>query len=56
MNTEIQEFWSDVLSKYIEVRSIREDDESNYMQTQLGPFNQKSKDKTNSNKIFDESY
>ena len=56
MNTEIQEFWSDVLSKYIEVRSIREDDESNYMQTPLGLFNQKSKDKTTSNKIFDESY
>ena len=56
MNTEIQEFWSDVLSKYIEVRSIREDDESNYMQTPLGQFNQKSKDKITSNKIFDESY
>ena len=55
MNTEIQEFWSDVLSKYIEVRSIREDDESNFLQTPLGLFNQKSKDKITTNKIFDVS-
>jgi hypothetical protein len=55
MNTEIQEFWSDVLSKYIEVRSIREDDESNFLQTPLALFNQKSKDKITTNKIFDVS-
>ena len=55
MNTEIQEFWSDILSKYIEVRSIREDDESNFLQTPLGIFNQKSKDKNTTNKIFDVS-
>ena len=55
MSTEIQEFWSDVLSKYIEVRSIREDDESIFLQTPMGMFNHISKDKNSNKKIFEVS-
>ena len=46
MNSEIQEFWSDVISKYIEVRTIRGEDESIFQQTATGIFNHLSKDKT----------
>ena len=56
MNSEIQEFWSDVISKYIEVRSIRGEDESFFQQTPTGLFNHLSKDKMskfNCKKNFD---
>lgn len=56
MNSEIQEFWSDVISKYIEVRSIRGEDESIFQQTSTGLFNHLSKDKMSkfsSKKNFD---
>ena len=59
LNTEIQEFWSDCISKYIEVRSIRGDDESIYQQTQTGILTHISKDKISNvknKKIFDASY
>ena len=44
MNQEIQEFWSDTLSKYIEVRTIR-DDESSIQLTPLEMIKYLSKDK-----------
>ena len=59
LNTEIQEFWSDCISKYIEVRSIRGDDESICQQTQTGILTHLSKDKISNvknKKIFDASY
>lgn len=59
LNTEIQEFWSDCISKYIEVRSIRGDDESICQQTQTGILTHISKDKISNvknKKIFDASY
>ena len=60
MNPEYQDFWTDIISKYIEMRSIR-DDESIYQQTNnpAGLFKHLSKDKmskVSSKKFFDVSY
>ena len=70
MNSDIQEFWADSISKYIEMRSIIEDDKSNKLfdnqsligslcqQTPIGLFKHLSKDKLSkmsSKKIFDVS-
>lgn len=65
MNTDIQEFWADSISKYIEMRSIIEEEKSKiydnqsislYQQTPLGLFKHLSKDKLSkmsSKKMFD---
>ena len=69
MNLDIQEFWADSISKYIEMRTIREDDKSKiydnqsiagslYQQTPLELFKHLSKDKfskMSSKKMFDMS-
>ena len=70
MNSDIQEFWADSISKYIEMRSIIIDDEKSkiydnqsiagslYQQTPLELFKHLSKDKLSkmsSKKIFDNS-
>ena len=58
MNTDIQEFWSDAISKYIEMHSIR-DDESLRELTSMGMINYLSKDKMSkmsSNRLFEGSY
>ena len=58
MNTDIQEFWSDAISKYIEMRSIREDESLREL-TSMGMINLLSKDKMSkmsSNRLFEGSY
>ena len=56
LNTEIQEFWADVIGKYIEMRTIRDDDESLGQLTPAGMINFLSKDKFSSKKNLEGSY
>ena len=56
LNTEIQEFWADVIGKYIEMRTIRDDDESLGQLTPAGMINFLSKDKFSSKKNLEASY
>ena len=56
LNTEIQEFWADVISKYIEMRTIRDDEESFGQLTPAGMINFLSKDKFSSKKNLETSY